>query len=428
MSGQLNSNKLNEAVELVERQAGVSTRTVVPIPEQVADWWDLKYDEYVRVSVVSRDDGPALAIAPMGDLSYRERANDLKLTSSDAVALPRRLVRSFSLAGDVWWEEFDNQLVGSLMDYSDASTLYEVVSHYTEASVPREDEGPDAARRTSFGLLRDIADTNAPYVDGSPYGITTHRGSIRHYIPDDLGINEDDRAIFVLFHDGEEFLFGFLPAPADLKAKDSGATESIETITVSDAYLPRGGSIEVETLDGERIGHTDRLEAGSHKNVEVPLYSAVTEPTRVVLTATRNGHEYELDGEPIATSIALSIDGDDPEPLPDDYVAHRTGSEADAYSMRYNPLSASPYDDPQADEEKLPDIILDFEKDAVTFHRDRRGNLYYTVPKQVAACLWLEDGYMTDWLELGDLFLAQLVPESRKKARQRADPSRVPTS
>jgi hypothetical protein len=92
------------------------------------------------------------------------------------------------------------------------------------------------------------------------------------------------------------------------------------------------------------------------------------------------------------------------------------------FKYQYNPMSASP----GSVYESLPSVLLDYEKDKVEFHEDRDGTTYYTVPKQVASCLYLDDGYITDWLKLGDMYLAQLVPEDRKHAVARGEASTNP--
>lgn len=309
MSESISPANLDEAVELAEQQAGNTTRTLVPIPEQVSSAWELKYDEYVRVTLVTDGEVPKLALAPMGDLKYRHRNNDLKLTSNDSVALPRRIVRAFGLAGDVWWTEFDNQLVGTLTEYSDAQTLFKVAEYYSSQSVPGHE-----AQRATFDDLRDVANNEYQYHEQEPHGITTHRGAVRHSVPDDIGLHEDDELVFLLFHDGTEFIVGLIP----------------------------------------------------HE-------------------------EGEDEGEIF-------------------------------FKHQYNPMSASP----GSHLETLPSVLLDYEKDKVLFHRNRSDQLYYTVPKQAASCLWLDDGYCTDWLSVGDAYFAQLIPKDRDRTIERANPTVVP--
>lgn len=61
-----------------------------------------------------------------------------------------------------------------------------------------------------------------------------------------------------------------------------------DTVTIDAAALPDGGFVVVNNQSGDRIGHTDYLEAGDHENITVTLDAPPEKSQVLVVTAVRN--------------------------------------------------------------------------------------------------------------------------------------------
>jgi hypothetical protein len=291
--------KLNKAVELTHKEVGRSVRTVVPIPSEVKRDWGLSYGDYVRVSVGTADEQLKIGLAPLADVGYGPyRNNDFKLTSGKEFGIPRHLIRALGVSGDVWWDGYASQLVGSLSGYNNAHTLYQVIDYYTSRSqFPENDE-----ERLTFDQLASFADV---VYDGQ-YLLRMDQTAFRHELPEDVGIQTDEKRVFVVFYDGSNFIVGLLP--------------------------------------------------------------------------------YR---------------------------------EADDHSFMRGALSASP----ESLYESLPSVLLNYEKDTIQVHQTKDETLYYTFPSQVGYCLSFDMGYTSEWVKIGDVYLARMIPDDPTAASQRLDPA-----
>jgi hypothetical protein len=100
------------------------------------------------------------------------------------------------------------------------------------------------------------------------------------------------------------------------------------------------------------------------------------------------------------------------------------------FRYQYHPMSASPYDN-EVDRaaSALPTIVLSYDEIKRTPTRDKEtGNVYYTVPKQIASLMWFRDGVTSDWLMIGDAAFARLIPENSTKSRERVATDTIPTA
>jgi hypothetical protein len=100
------------------------------------------------------------------------------------------------------------------------------------------------------------------------------------------------------------------------------------------------------------------------------------------------------------------------------------------FRYQYSPLSASPYDkEPDRTPSALPTIVLSYDEIKRTPTRDKEtGQVYYTVPKQIASLMWFRDGVTSDWLMIGDAAFARLIPESSTKSAGRVAADAIPTA
>jgi len=420
---------LSGASQIQQKPVGESTRNLVSLPETVCQHWNLTYGNYVRVSVIPLNGDLKIAISPMPELSYGKRSNDMKLNTTTEIPLPRRLVRLLGIEDDIWWEKFDEQIIGSLMGYNDSRTLLKVINHYDSdlfTSNKHHDSTPH--KKITFSALTEKVKNESiyHYSTGNPSHTYRSRNSIHHTLPnEDFGFVENMQYSFMLFYDGEGFVIGLLPAPANISVRTQNIDENPSSLTLNSVFLPNGGNIRVTDSKGNRIGHSEELDGRVYTNYTVEFYEPVTESKQVTVAAYQNGNPYKFENSPVERIINLIIE--DESPTEKVNKSRKRRNESTSSSTKYNPLSASPYDTPEFSESDIPEIALEYQKDSVTVHRNENNQLYYTVPKQVAETLWLENDFMTDWISIDSkAFFGRLTPEKRSTTINKLDVSKRP--
>lgn len=260
MMSQTKPKQLNRAVEFANKKFGNSTRTVAEIPTEVKEAWGLAYNDYVRVTVGAVDRQLKLGLAKLDDVGYGPyRNNDFKLTSGHEFGVPRHLVRALGISGDVWWESYDAQLVGSLTGYNNAHTLYKVVDYYTS----REQFQTNEEQRLTFDQLSTFADT---VFDGE-YPLEMQKNVFRHSLPDTADFDEDEQRVFVVFYDGSEFVVALIPYTdaADhsfMRGALSASPESLYDSLPSDLLNYDKDTVRIRKTDDDNFGYTFPAQVG----------------------------------------------------------------------------------------------------------------------------------------------------------------------
>jgi|APHM01.1.fsa_nt_gi hypothetical protein len=391
-------------------------QTTVPLPTQLHDESQFSSGAYVRIGLAYTDEGPQLLVNPKPQQKSQKQSNDRKISQDNAIVVPQEIATAFGLNGDVWWESYGVQLVGTPMVYNNENVLQELIQQGSNSITESSDTFHDV-------LTQSVTDDYTTFSNSNPTVVTRDdsTSSIIHRLPQSFSeFKSINQLNFTLLFDGDTLVVGLFSSEPELQLPSQSGSV-LNSVTVSNASFPDAGRLEVRNAQGTQLGQTDTLSAGIYGNIEIPLYSPITESQKLIVGMTIDGKPVKLNDEFVVTHTRVAIDGDntsiDKKLDVSDFLNAQSGW---LYGKRQHPLSASPHESVTKNyiiSEALQSISIPVSVES------SNNDSWYQFPDEIGNALRAHKTYETAWIRLGNnTYISQLQPSSNLQLTSRCDP------